>query len=45
MKKTLYDYMDIIKGLPLKDKYAREDLFLKSIKKQMTEFIKSKFTY
>lgn len=26
MKKTLYDYKDIIKKLPLKDKYTKEEL-------------------
>lgn len=28
MKKTLYDYIDIIKRLPLKDKYTREELLI-----------------
>mgnify|MGYP002571394866 FL=1 len=27
MKKTLYDYKDKIKRLPLKDKYTKEELF------------------
>ena len=31
MKKTLYDYMDIIKDLPLKDKYTREDLLINEL--------------
>ncbi|WP_294407409.1 hypothetical protein [uncultured Clostridium sp.] len=26
MKKTLYDFMDKIKKLPLKDKYTKEEL-------------------
>lgn len=28
MKKTLYDYVDIIKALPIKDKYTREELLI-----------------
>ena len=28
MKKTLYDYVDIIKKLPLKDKYTRDELLI-----------------
>ena len=28
MKKTLYDYKDIIKKLPIKDKYTKEELLI-----------------
>lgn len=28
MKKTLYDYKEIIKKLPLKDKYTKEELLI-----------------
>ena len=28
MKKTLYDYKDIIKKLPIKDRYTKEELLI-----------------
>lgn len=29
MKKTLYDYKDIIRSVPLKDKYTKQELLIK----------------
>lgn len=31
MKKTLYDYIDVIKKLPLKDKYTKEELLINDL--------------
>ena len=31
MKKTLYDYKEIIKKLPLKDKYTKEELLIEDL--------------
>lgn len=31
MKKTLYDYKDVIKNLPLKEKYSKEDLLINEL--------------
>ena len=31
MKKTLYDYAEIIKKLPLKDKYTKEELLIEDL--------------